>query len=115
MDTEGVRYFTDGLSFLEKPLGKVLLLTSHLFGAPKANTPFLSVGAAGSSPLPDWVALELSYPSENGHDHLPSVGSGIGPRLGDGLEAGSGVVDHSDDLQQIARRSGQAVWFPDVA
>jgi hypothetical protein len=53
MDTEGVRYFTDGLSFLEKPLGKVLLLPIHLLGAPKANTPFLRVGATGSSPLPD--------------------------------------------------------------
>ena len=53
MDTEGVRYFTEGLCFLEKPLGKVLLLTIHLFGAPKANTPFLSVGATNSNPLPD--------------------------------------------------------------
>jgi hypothetical protein len=53
MDTEGVRYFIYGLSFLEKPLGKVLMLTIHFFGAAKANTPFLSVGAAGSSPLPD--------------------------------------------------------------
>jgi hypothetical protein len=39
MDTEGVRYFTDGLSFLEKPLGKVLLLTIHLFGAPQSEHP----------------------------------------------------------------------------
>ena len=53
MDTEGVRYFIYGLSFREKPLGKVLMLTIHFFGAAKANTPFLSVGAAGSSPLPD--------------------------------------------------------------
>jgi hypothetical protein len=59
MDTEGAGRFTDGLSFLDEPLGKILLLTVHLFGAPEANTSLLSVGTTSSSELPDQVAFEL--------------------------------------------------------
>jgi hypothetical protein len=113
MDAEGAGHLADGLSFLEKPPGKILLLTVHLFGAPESNTTLLSVGATGSSALPNQVAFELSYPRENGHDHLPGVGSGIGPWLGDGLEAGSGVADHFNYLEQVAGGAGQAIELPD--
>src|ERR1039458_1557408 len=92
MDAEGAGDLADGLSFLDEPIGEVSLLRVHLLGASEANTAFLSVGATGSSALSDKVAFELSYPCENGHDHLSGVRGGVGPRLGDRLEAGSGVA-----------------------
>ena len=113
MDAEGAGHLTDGLSFVEESLGEILLLDVHLLGAPEANTTFLSVGAPGSCALSDQVAFKLSYPSKNGHDHFAGVRGCIRPRLRDGLEAGSGVADHFNYLEQIAGGAGQAIELPD--
>jgi hypothetical protein len=72
MDTESAGNLAYGLSFFQKPLGKVLLFNIHFLRASEANTTFLGIDATGSSALPDQVAFELSYPSENGHNGVAS-------------------------------------------
>jgi hypothetical protein len=105
MDAKGADDLADGLSFSQEPLCEILLLRIHLPGASEANTTFLSLGATGSSTLPDEIALELSYPSENGHDHLSGVGSGVSPGFGDRLKTGTGIADHFDEAHRF-RRTG---------
>jgi hypothetical protein len=53
MDTEGASDFADGLSFLNEPISEDSLLLVHLLWASEANATFLSVGATGSSALPN--------------------------------------------------------------
>jgi len=83
--------------------------TQAAASSPQNSTHFIDVPIfAGTTPQ-----STHSDAGEDGHDRLSGVGGGIGPRLGDGLEAGAGVCDGFHDLQQIARRSGEAVGFPD--
>jgi hypothetical protein len=53
MDTECAGDLADGLSFLDEPISEDSLLLVHLLGASEANATFLSVGATGSSALPN--------------------------------------------------------------
>ena len=113
MDLEGAGDLADGFAFPEQALGERSLVFTHLCRPSEADAALPRVGAAGTGALADEVAFELGDAGEDGHDHLAGMGGGIGPGLGNGLEAGAGLADGFDDLKQVAGGAGQPVEFPD--
>jgi hypothetical protein len=113
MDAERPRDFAYGFALFDQSFGEFSLVFIHLQRASEADSPFMRVGAPGTSTLSDEVSLELGDAAEDGHDHLTCMGSGVGPGFGNGLEAGTGITDRFNDLKQVAGGACEAIELPD--
>ena len=83
------------------------------FGPTETNSASFCFCATGPSALPNQIAFEFCYARENSHDHLAGMCSGVGPGLGNRLEAGTRVADCFHDLQEITGGARQSVELPD--
>ncbi len=92
VNAEGLRDLPDQLAFFEQPLCKLSLLFVHFLWTSEANAAFVGVGATGACAFANQVSLELGDAGEDGHDHFAGMGGGVCPRLGEALEAGTGLV-----------------------
>ena len=78
-------------------------------GRPKPHPARLGCDPAGAGALHDQGPLEVGHAGEHGQHHPPGWGGGIGPRLGQGTQARTGLLDALGDLQEVAGGAGQAI------
>jgi hypothetical protein len=70
MEAEGAGDLTDGLSFLDEPIGEFSLLLVRLFGTSEAHSALFGVGATGSGALPVCNIVEHDSLAVDGGDPL---------------------------------------------
>jgi hypothetical protein len=113
MNTKRSCDFANRGSFFQEPSGELQLLIAHLLRSSEANATLPGIDTSGTSALADEVTLEFGDSGEDSHNHLAGMRGGVGPRFGDGLEAGTGLANGFDDLKQVAGGTGQPVELPD--
>src|SRR5262245_17454650 len=57
----------------------------------------------------DQLALELGQAAKHSQHQSTVRRRGISPRIGERLEAGTGLADRIEDVEQIARRSSEPI------
>ncbi len=76
---------------------------------PKAYTASLGRDPARAGALHDQGSLEVGDAGKHGQYHSPGGRRGIGPWLGEGPQARTGLLDPLSDLQQVTGGAGKPV------
>jgi hypothetical protein len=69
----------------------------------------LGTGSAVARTGKDQLALELSQPAQDGQHQAPVCGRGVGPGIAQRLEAGTGLGDGVEDVEEITGGAGQPI------
>lgn len=109
MTLQQLRRFAHRCAFADETLSERDLVRSELGLTPELHAARHGCRAAGTGTLVDQLALELRDAGEHGEHHAPGRRGRVSPGLGERAQSRSRLVQPLGDVEQVARRSRQAI------